>query len=264
MREPGTFVRCNTVIYGPHDFDDVGAAFGMSPVDAREFSARRFLELHDASSPPILVVKAGRERNAGINESIDRFAAAAAQRGARVQVLSHATGIHAFDVLQPGARSRALIRRALAFMKGRLGAPTFAAARRPPPLRLQTCVTRAERRRVVWLSRPVPRPPVQGVISFASPTSFGVERDRTGGLRRDRRGGARRGRPRRLRGSGTSNERLGIRNISVLTAAPKFGTNGSTSTFDNLKDVLTNLPAANAPSFGQDCFHSRTPTRWRT
>jgi pimeloyl-ACP methyl ester carboxylesterase len=98
----------------------------------------------------MLVVKAGRERNAGINESIDRFAAAAAQRGARVQVLTHATGIHAFDVLQPGARSRALIRRALAFMKSRLSASTFAAARKPPPLRLQQrCVTRAERRRVV-------------------------------------------------------------------------------------------------------------------
>jgi hypothetical protein len=93
------------------------------------------------------------------------------------------------------------------------------------------------------------------VISFASPTSFGAERDRPGGLRRDRGGGARRGHDLAfLRGSGTSNERLGIRNISGLTAAPNLGTNGSTPTFDNLKDVVTNLPAANAPSFGQDRF----------
>jgi hypothetical protein len=150
MRERAAFVRCNAVFYGPLDFDDVGPAFGMNPDDAREFSARRLLELHGASIPPMLVVKAGRERNAGINESIDRFAAAAARRGARVQVLTHPTGIHAFDVLQPGARSRALIRRALAFMKSRLNAPTVVVARRPPPLRLQQrCVTRAERRRVV-------------------------------------------------------------------------------------------------------------------
>jgi dienelactone hydrolase len=150
MREPTAFVRCNAVFYGPLDFDDVGPAFAMHPDDAREFSARRFLELHGAAIPPMLVVKAGRERNPGINESIDRFAAAAAQRGARVQVLTHPTGIHAFDVLQPGARSRAPIRRALAFMKSRLSAPTFAAARKLPALRLQQrCVTRAERRRIV-------------------------------------------------------------------------------------------------------------------
>jgi dienelactone hydrolase len=181
MKEPGGFVRCNTVFYGPLDFDDVGPAFQMNPDDAREFSARRFLELHGSSIPPMLVVKAGRESNAGINESIDRFAPAAAQRGARVQVLTHPTGIHAFDVRQPSARSRALIRRALAFMKGRLSATTFAAARRPPPLRLQQrCVTRAERRRVVRFTA-VDRVRLIGVLLGSGPRAVVLAHQGGGG-----------------------------------------------------------------------------------
>jgi dienelactone hydrolase len=181
MREPAAFVRCNAVFYGPLDFDDLGPAVGMSSEDAREFSARRLLELHGASIPPTLVVKAGRERNAGINESIDRFAAAAAQRGARVRVLTHRAGIHAFDVLQPSAPSRALINQALAFMKRRLSAPTFAEARKPPPLRLQQrCVTRSERRRVVRFTA-IDRVRLIGVLLGSGPRAIVLAHQGGGG-----------------------------------------------------------------------------------
>jgi HK97 family phage major capsid protein len=49
-----------------------------------------------------------------------------------------------------------------------------------------------------------------------------------------------------LRGTGTT-EPLGVRNASGLTAAPNLGANGAAPTFDNLKDMVANLRAANAP-----------------
>lgn len=50
-----------------------------------------------------------------------------------------------------------------------------------------------------------------------------------------------------LRGTGTANEPLGIRNAADLTPAPSLGTNGATPTFDNLMDLVAALRAVNAP-----------------
>jgi len=61
-----------------------------------------------------------------------------------------------------------------------------------------------------------------------------------------------------IQGSGGA-EPLGIRNATGLTAAPSLGTNGGTPTFDNLKDSVANLRAANA-TFTRPgwLFHPRT------
>ena len=62
-----------------------------------------------------------------------------------------------------------------------------------------------------------------------------------------------------LRGTGTSNEPLGIRNTPGLTAAPSLGTNGGTPSFDNLKDMVAALRTANAPFLRPGwAFHPRT------
>ena len=87
-----------------------------------------------------------------INDSIDRFVAAARRVGAPVELVTHPSGPHGFDVNGPGTTSRRIIRRTLAFFRDRLFAPSAASAeaRRPKPLRLlEPCVTRAERRGIV-------------------------------------------------------------------------------------------------------------------
>ncbi len=49
-----------------------------------------------------------------------------------------------------------------------------------------------------------------------------------------------------LQGVGTT-EPLGLKNTPGLTPAPSLGVNGGTPTFDNLKDMVAGLRAANAP-----------------
>jgi dipeptidyl aminopeptidase/acylaminoacyl peptidase len=120
-REPAPFAKCNVSLYGPLDFRS--SAFGLDPSLVEEFSALTYLRRHGAAIPPMLIVKAGREENEGINESIDRFAAAARAAHADVRVVTHATGAHAFDVGARSARSRAVVREVLRFLRTRLAPP---------------------------------------------------------------------------------------------------------------------------------------------
>jgi HK97 family phage major capsid protein len=62
-----------------------------------------------------------------------------------------------------------------------------------------------------------------------------------------------------LRGSGSGNEPLGIRNWTGLTPAPDLGANGGTPSFDALKDMVAALRAVNAPFSSPGwVFHPRT------
>ena len=69
-----------------------------------------------AGSLPILIAKAGADVPA-LNHSIDAFVAKARKVNAPVELLVHKTGPHAFDVALPGARSRAIMQRTLAFLR---------------------------------------------------------------------------------------------------------------------------------------------------
>ncbi len=71
------------------------------------------------SSLPVLVAKAGKDV-AGLNASIDRFVAKARRVRAAVGLLVHPTAPHGFDVNTPDDRSRAIMRRTLAFLRGHL------------------------------------------------------------------------------------------------------------------------------------------------
>jgi dienelactone hydrolase len=97
--------------------------FPIDPADAEEFSASTYLRRFGPAIPPMLIVKAGRDATPGINESIDRFVAEAARAHADVRELTHATAPHAFDVSARTARSKAVVRETLRFLKARLAKP---------------------------------------------------------------------------------------------------------------------------------------------
>ena len=104
MRDPRPWLRCNVVYYEPLDFQS--AALGD------EFSALTYLRRSPGSIPPMLVLKAGRDATAGINESIDRFEGAASELHADVRVATDPEGAHGFDVgPRTGARRRSFARR---------------------------------------------------------------------------------------------------------------------------------------------------------
>jgi dienelactone hydrolase len=107
-QKPG--LRCAVVYYGRLDFDP-------------------------AQMPPLLAVK-GKRDPASVNESIDRFQAAAQELHADVRVKS-APGRRGFDIGRSTRRGRAVVKETLRFLRARLARP----------LRVQeTCVTHAERR----------------------------------------------------------------------------------------------------------------------
>jgi dienelactone hydrolase len=115
-RAASPWLRCNVVYYAPLDLAN------LRPLGAR--------------IPPMLVVKAGRDANAGINESIDRFQAAASALHADVRVVTYPGGTHGFDVGPRTARAKAIVSETLRFLKARLARPLAVGA---------SCATRAER-----------------------------------------------------------------------------------------------------------------------
>jgi dienelactone hydrolase len=71
---------------------------------------------------PILLVRAGRDATPGLNQTLQRFAAAAEEREMRLTVIDHVEGQHAFDLLDPTPRSREVLDEVLAFLRQELGA----------------------------------------------------------------------------------------------------------------------------------------------
>ena len=74
------------------------------------------------AGPPMLVVKSGRDGHPGINDAINRFAAAARDLHADVRVVTNATARHGFDLGPRTARTRSIMRETLRFLRARLAA----------------------------------------------------------------------------------------------------------------------------------------------
>jgi len=70
------------------------------------------------SQTALLLVRAERDDTPGLNETLDRFAAAAIRR-TEVHVVGH-PGPHAFDIVEDGEESCDVIRQVLAFFRGHL------------------------------------------------------------------------------------------------------------------------------------------------
>lgn len=66
---------------------------------------------------PLLIVRAGRDQFAGINESIDSFVRDAVRRDLPVTMINHAGAPHAFDLFDDSEASREIIRQILRFMQ---------------------------------------------------------------------------------------------------------------------------------------------------
>jgi acetyl esterase/lipase len=109
MRDPQSWLRCNVAYYEPLDFQS--ATFGD------EFSALTYLRRSPGSIPPMLVVEAGHD------ESVERFQAAATELHADVRVVAYPEGQRGFDLGPKTAKARSIMRQTLRFLKARLARP---------------------------------------------------------------------------------------------------------------------------------------------
>lgn len=70
---------------------------------------------------PTFVARAGLDQMPLLNTTLDRFIGEALARNVPLTVVNHATGSHAFDLMDDSAASRSVIRQTLAFITERLG-----------------------------------------------------------------------------------------------------------------------------------------------
>jgi hypothetical protein len=110
------------MLYYPYTLDDDGstgvagaaAAFGF----ATPAHGRRVDDL--ARDVPLFIARAGLDAMPQLNVALDRFAAASLARNLPLTLANHATGPHAFDLVDDTEASRAIIRQTLAFLRAHL------------------------------------------------------------------------------------------------------------------------------------------------
>jgi hypothetical protein len=115
------FLRCAAFFYG--FMLDLDGATGVAEAAA----AFRFTNPNTGKSMAdvreelsLFVARAGQDQFAGLNDSIDRFAAKALAANRPITVVNHAAAPHAFDLLHNSETSREIIRQALGFMRSHL------------------------------------------------------------------------------------------------------------------------------------------------
>jgi hypothetical protein len=118
LREAPQPVRCAALLYG--FLLDLDGATGTADA-SRQFGfanpcAGKTLD-DVARDIPLFLGRAGQDQFAGLNDSIDRFAAGALSRNLPVTVVNHPEGPHAFDLFLDSEMSREVIRQTLAFLR---------------------------------------------------------------------------------------------------------------------------------------------------
>lgn len=117
LRDRPGFIRAVVALYAVLDLRNPAAPAspGLPDEVVAEFSPASYLET-GGRFPPMLVVRAGKDSQA-INRTIETFVATAATSGVDIEYINHARGEHGFDLLNDTARSRAIIRRTLDFLR---------------------------------------------------------------------------------------------------------------------------------------------------
>jgi hypothetical protein len=75
----------------------------------------------DVADVPIFLVRAGKDEFPGVNESIDRFVRQAMERNLPLTVVNHPNVPHAFDLVDDGDDTRAVIQQIVDFLRQHLG-----------------------------------------------------------------------------------------------------------------------------------------------
>ncbi len=123
LREDATYVRCIVSYYGIADlkffYDVLSTLPQLSDEVLNEFSASQRLSKCTNAIPPMLIVRAGLDAPE-LNASIDRLLTAAIAKNVSLDFMNHATGRHAFDILDDNVRSQEIIRTTLDFMRTHL------------------------------------------------------------------------------------------------------------------------------------------------
>jgi acetyl esterase/lipase len=121
LREPPAGTRCMVSYYATLDLRPImrSETPPISDEILQRFSPVAFLQEGAMLSVPMLIVRAGRDYPV-INETVDAFVQAALALNAPIELVNHPEGQHGFDILDDSERSRDIIARTVAFIRGQL------------------------------------------------------------------------------------------------------------------------------------------------
>jgi hypothetical protein len=118
LMEPAGSFQCAVLCYG--FMLDIGGATHVANAAAQIGFANPCAGKSIDDLPrdlPLFLVRAGQDQTPHLNDSIDAFVAAALARNLPVTLANHATGPHAYDLLDENETSREMIRNILAFLQ---------------------------------------------------------------------------------------------------------------------------------------------------
>jgi acetyl esterase/lipase len=122
LRAGAPGVRCLLGFYPFLDTDHVQLdEAGVTREVAQRFSPRDAIAATRGEPLPFFVARAGRDQIPGVDESIDRFVADALRRNWPITLVNHPEGSHGFEHREDDARTREILRMAIAFVRLHLG-----------------------------------------------------------------------------------------------------------------------------------------------
>lgn len=121
LRYRWDFIRCTVGYYGYMDLQHMSehTTSRVMMGTLKEFSPILYLNKSLETIPPMLLVRAGKDR-AAINYSIDSFVRASISKNVPVEFINHPTGEHGFDMGEDDKTSQQIIKRTLEFLKANL------------------------------------------------------------------------------------------------------------------------------------------------
>lgn len=123
LRDDAIYIRCIVSYYGVADlavyYEADSTLPHLSDEVLNEFSAPHRLSKRTNTLPPMLIVRSGLDAPE-LNKSIDRLLTATIAKNVSLDFMNHATGHHAFDILDDNVRTHEIIRTTLDFMKTHL------------------------------------------------------------------------------------------------------------------------------------------------
>jgi acetyl esterase/lipase len=131
LRDSPSYIRCAVSYYGvvdlkifyaesedPSDVDERPLLPELSEETLEEFTVTTYLR-QETTIPPLLIVRAGLD-DPDLNAALDELIKVALEANLDLNVINHATGHHAFDIVDDNNRSREIIQATLDFFTAHL------------------------------------------------------------------------------------------------------------------------------------------------
>lgn len=113
-------IACAALCYG--FMLDLNGATAVADASAQfKFANPNAGESRLPETTPMLIVRAGKDEFAGLNQTIDEFVTLAQSKQLDLELLSYEAGVHAFDVDDDSEESIAAIKKILSYLQERLG-----------------------------------------------------------------------------------------------------------------------------------------------